>query len=290
MTSKMELISHREIEDDGADGDAAVQPAEEEDGEAGLLSGAAARRGAAPLANDVTPEELAARPMQPKNVRKDSTQKQYTAIAGKWWPKFRGRGRIPASSVGGLCVPPTPHRYHYGGAAHGARAGELYGGQPALDRGGSRLVARRRTATAAAARCRAGCASAAEQGVARRCARGSGAPGGAGCIVHVRLRRGYVPCNLACVEVVRARPCWPAAAERSQRLDVIRQLAIASQRLFVRAVCTVLCIEFLCIEYILHICAFSLVYRERDVKKQQRKCWTPSSLRSMPVGPPLDLI
>ena len=41
-----------------------------------------------PLADDVTVEELAARPKQPKQPRKESSSAQYAKTANKWWPAF----------------------------------------------------------------------------------------------------------------------------------------------------------------------------------------------------------
>lgn len=41
-----------------------------------------------PLPDDLTIEELAARPRQPKEPRKESSSKQYQKTANKWWKKF----------------------------------------------------------------------------------------------------------------------------------------------------------------------------------------------------------
>ena len=41
-----------------------------------------------PLADDVTVEELAARPKQPKAPRKESSTAQYAKTSNKWWPAF----------------------------------------------------------------------------------------------------------------------------------------------------------------------------------------------------------
>ena len=41
-----------------------------------------------PLPDDVSAEDLAARPKQPKVARKASTTAAYAATAGKWWPAF----------------------------------------------------------------------------------------------------------------------------------------------------------------------------------------------------------
>ena len=40
------------------------------------------------LSDDVTVEELAARPKQPKAARKESSSAAYAASANKWWPLF----------------------------------------------------------------------------------------------------------------------------------------------------------------------------------------------------------
>ena len=44
--------------------------------------------GGAVFAADVTPAELAARPRQPKQKRKESSSAQYARTANKWWPAF----------------------------------------------------------------------------------------------------------------------------------------------------------------------------------------------------------
>jgi hypothetical protein len=43
---------------------------------------------AQPFADDVTVEELAARPKQPRAPRKESSEDAYATSANKWWPKF----------------------------------------------------------------------------------------------------------------------------------------------------------------------------------------------------------
>jgi len=43
---------------------------------------------AQPLADDVTAEELAARPEQPRAPRSKSTEEAYASSANKWWPMF----------------------------------------------------------------------------------------------------------------------------------------------------------------------------------------------------------
>ena len=43
---------------------------------------------AQPLADDVTAEELAARPEQPRAPRNKSTEEAYASSANKWWPMF----------------------------------------------------------------------------------------------------------------------------------------------------------------------------------------------------------
>ena len=43
---------------------------------------------AQPFADDVTAEELAARPKQPRAPRKESSEEVYSSSANKWWPKF----------------------------------------------------------------------------------------------------------------------------------------------------------------------------------------------------------
>ena len=43
---------------------------------------------AQPFADDVTAEELAARPKQPRAPRKESSEEAYASSANKWWPKF----------------------------------------------------------------------------------------------------------------------------------------------------------------------------------------------------------
>jgi hypothetical protein len=46
------------------------------------------RKRAAALADDVTAEELAARPEQPRAPRSKSTEEAYASSANKWWPMF----------------------------------------------------------------------------------------------------------------------------------------------------------------------------------------------------------
>ena len=41
-----------------------------------------------PLPDDVTAQELAARPKQPKPARKRASTEAYEKTAGKWWPRF----------------------------------------------------------------------------------------------------------------------------------------------------------------------------------------------------------
>ena len=41
-----------------------------------------------PFANDVTADELAERPKQPRPPRKASSEEAYASAANKWWPKF----------------------------------------------------------------------------------------------------------------------------------------------------------------------------------------------------------